>query len=1070
MNDDQVKRLFKLAERDNAELEIRFGKFIYNKETKRNNFESKVEIPFFYDLKLALEKQNFSKEITKTLDTIYKVENNNIKHTKYIDSDKPDTYIMKNKMTSYRDVYDYDVRFSLASEQPISKPVNLGDVVLVRNKDRVSFSTPVGSIDLTIVNDINYEVEFEIKKFANYDQVMSFMNILLQIRQRNFLTISNYVSRQVKNTYRNMVKVPYFIGAQPETLQKTNISTLYKNKYSVTDKADGDRVFLLIDELGLVYYIDNNIDKVYKTPLKSSTYKNTLIDGELVRIDNKLQFLAFDIIMYNNKDLRGDTQYTLKNRLTRLKDVVDNINRIHIDPRYTISMKKYYYNNVFLASEIILKDIDSKPYNNDGLIFTPMDEPYPTNKKWQTLLKWKPSELNTIDLYAVKTDQTNDWKLYVQHVETKETKETKILTEKNNNSKVLFDTSVLCPEPRTGDFLTSQTTFSDTTIDPTTNEQYKSNTVIEFKWDTDSSKFVPLRTRWDKTANPSKHGNHSSVACSIWDNIHNPITKEVLFKFTTSKNDFFFEKMRNFHNRIKETLYNKYICNSQYLLELCSGKGGDLHKWCNNNVSNVYGYDICEQSITECRRRVTSASATVKNNNYNYNFYNLDLCETNSYKTIMYHSKNIFNNICCQFGVHYFFKSEKSFGSLLDILDNCLNEFGYFIVTFVDNTDLVKLTNNKTCIKEIDNEIVYYIEPNGKENTSIFGNDLRIVLGGNNVLKSGSNEYIINYDYFIKTMQDHGMILVETKRFTELYDDKSMKFSEIEKDISFLNRYCVFQKTSNKTPNIKNYSKVDLNSESKATNKLEVIINKKSLNTIEPVCNEINTPINNCTVINNKALEIDYIKITENFSVHKIQSLYDIIDILNCIQFKYNKYNYDNYIFDSYDSYESISSFFESLTDFVPKFVKDYRDCNLYDNCLNNIYITNYTHIVESKNNTDPVQYMYWYVILYNNKLLFTQHDINNCSIIKKNISKVIEHKKDSIKDKPINEYDNNHNYDKINKISNDKISNKEKIKEILNKNKLTVKLLRECLYKLNLSVSGNKPELISRLDIFLQN
>ena len=57
-----------------------------------------------------------------------------------------------------------------------------------------------------------------------------------------------------------------------------------------------------------------------------------------------------------------------------------------------------------MGADIIMNEINNKIYKNDGLIFTPMNEPYPKFKKWDKLLKWKPSELNTIDFYSIKKD------------------------------------------------------------------------------------------------------------------------------------------------------------------------------------------------------------------------------------------------------------------------------------------------------------------------------------------------------------------------------------------------------------------------------------------------------------------------------------------------------------------------------------------------------------------------------------------------------------------------------------------------------------------------------------------
>ena len=88
-------------------------------------------------------------------------------------------------------------------------------------------------------------------------------------------------------------------------------------------------------------------------------------------------------------------------------------------------------------------------------------------------------------------------------------------------------------EKRVKDFgkVTEIEITEDDLVDPTTGEFYKTDTVIEFRWDFTVKKFIPLRTRWDKTVNPKKHGNFSKVACDIWNNINNPIEKEYLLKF-----------------------------------------------------------------------------------------------------------------------------------------------------------------------------------------------------------------------------------------------------------------------------------------------------------------------------------------------------------------------------------------------------------------------------------------------------------------------------------------------------------------------------------------------------------
>jgi hypothetical protein len=362
-NEMYVKNILKTFNNGNEyEFEVRFGEFVYNRETKKSNFTSEVETLFFYNLKRSLEQQNFKKIKINTTEYSWG------EHKKIINNDTDDVTYMIKKRLSNRDVYDYDIRFSLSSEITIDKLEEKGEPNFVRNKERITYEIPIGKVDLTIVNgdELKYEVELECKKGINYADLIEFVEIILKIRQQNYMIISNYEKRNVINKYKTLLNLNgnFFIGAQPETLQKQTISDLYKNEYSVTDKADGDRMLLLIDDNRRIYYIDNNIKQVFKTDIKSKNYSNCILDGELVKVDNVILFYAFDVLMYGGKDIRGDTKYLLKTRLNRLNDIV---NSIESNEEYIVRMKKFYYNNVFLGAETLLSEseIKNKPYEND---------------------------------------------------------------------------------------------------------------------------------------------------------------------------------------------------------------------------------------------------------------------------------------------------------------------------------------------------------------------------------------------------------------------------------------------------------------------------------------------------------------------------------------------------------------------------------------------------------------------------------------------------------------------------------------------------------------------------------
>jgi mRNA (guanine-N7-)-methyltransferase len=52
-------------------------------------------------------------------------------------------------------------------------------------------------------------------------------------------------------------------------------------------------------------------------------------------------------------------------------------------------------------------------------------------------------------------------------------------------------------------------------------------------------------------------------------------------------NEVIFSNMRNFHNYIKRELIIKYAKNEEKLIDLCCGKGGDMHKWINAKIKNI---------------------------------------------------------------------------------------------------------------------------------------------------------------------------------------------------------------------------------------------------------------------------------------------------------------------------------------------------------------------------------------------------------------------------------------------------------------------------------------------------
>jgi hypothetical protein len=259
-----------------------------------------------------------------------------------------------------------------------------------------------------------------------------------------------------------------FIGPGLKTLEIQNIGTINAETstpnitepyaYCVTEKADGDRHVLYINQSGKIYLISMNMNIIFTGAITNeSSCFNSLLDGELI-LHNKEgmfinKFAAFDIYFINTVDIRArpfmkiptkDKKYFEEGcRLPILKDfikrlspvsvvvktnntssiqskVIDGININNKSP-ITIVAKTFYPSfesstesedfskyNIFEASNYILRRIADNlfDYDIDGLIFTPTIlgvgsanflEAGPKHKKtWDYCFKWKPSEATNI--------------------------------------------------------------------------------------------------------------------------------------------------------------------------------------------------------------------------------------------------------------------------------------------------------------------------------------------------------------------------------------------------------------------------------------------------------------------------------------------------------------------------------------------------------------------------------------------------------------------------------------------------------------------------------------------------
>lgn len=268
-----------------------------------------------------------------------------------------------------------------------------------------------------------------------------------------------------------------FIGPSSRTLQIENIVELenanpqvpnLRHGYTVTDKADGERKMLLIDESGKLYFIDMNMRVQFTGTMTAEKKLHfSLFDGEHIKYDKTGRFInlfaVFDVYYINkkttrefpfiyspvestntNKEEKKDEE-TKRPTTYRWRIMSQAIEMLHpfsvLDknkpiktstnaPELTnfnpcsirVQCKEFYVGStgtdIFRKCSSILSKMKDGlfEYNTDGLIFTPAeygvgggpsDKSGPLYKHtWNRSFKWKPAEFNTIDfLVRLKKDE-----------------------------------------------------------------------------------------------------------------------------------------------------------------------------------------------------------------------------------------------------------------------------------------------------------------------------------------------------------------------------------------------------------------------------------------------------------------------------------------------------------------------------------------------------------------------------------------------------------------------------------------------------------------------------------------
>lgn len=485
------------------------------------------------------------------------------------------------------------------------------DLTMVKSSQNHN-ATTMKSSNVLKANDA-FEIEVEYLKNTENKETLNKMfgvvgnvikivnNVSSLISKTDYFKLLNEYIRLVDKTLLKKTEVTqvslnkilespnmYFLKYQPVTLEQENIldSTIdtvsIKSKYTVTEKADGERRLLFVSSNGKLYLLNNMLDIEFTgLHITNDKFHNSLLDGEYIKkgvMGLRINlFMVFDTYFVNGKDVRKNhlVSENVRDESTRICLAKQLVNEIEETKNgMTIKVKNFYIgegDEIFQKSKNVLEM--RFDYKIDGLIFTPYNlAPGALYVKdntmsvfggsWPRTYKWKPPDENSIDMLVTYGDiqlkevieEMGDdeyrkvkkrcvlVKMYVHykgslstHIDVHTVLQGKRGIEKDVNMKREFDQCYLSiedgnnhPKCKNGEKLVNET-------------------IVEFYYNSKSkdmyNKWIPLRIRHDKVkiyqnnieANvvPTQNAaNNYFTAINVWQTIQNPVTKDMIMGVT----------------------------------------------------------------------------------------------------------------------------------------------------------------------------------------------------------------------------------------------------------------------------------------------------------------------------------------------------------------------------------------------------------------------------------------------------------------------------------------------------------------------------------------------------------
>lgn len=226
---------------------------------------------------------------------------------------------------------------------------------------------------------------------------------------------------------------------------------------------------------------------------------------------------------------------------------------------------------------------------------------------------------------------------------------------------------------------------------------------------------------------------------------------------SSNRNDSSIINIRRFNNWIKIVMFSRYVAKETVCIDLACGKGGDLGKWNQCNITSLLCIDIADNSIIHATKRLKEFGEFAQK-------VQLRTADCFTKKLLEDSDQcNMFDVCSMQFALHYSFETEEKARNLLQNISDGLKKDGIFMGTIPNEKKILDASQN-----EKKNEFYTVRKVDCDVNYGDFGQAYWFYL------KDAVDclEFLVPFTRFVGLAQEYNLTLESESSFAKIYEEE----------------------------------------------------------------------------------------------------------------------------------------------------------------------------------------------------------------------------------------------------------------------------------------------------------